>query len=173
VFILQTARLTDVRNQLEDQRSVNAALEADIAGLQEFEQLKNELASRQALSDQALQGQVLWSGVLRDVSMVIPGEMWLTGMTGSLSDTTGAALAGGVPATPGLTPIIGTIQFQGYASRHPTVAKWLTRLEQVTGWENPWISNSTETDFNGEPKVQWSGTIDLTTEATVQGRKTQ
>jgi hypothetical protein len=65
------------------------------------------------------------------------------------------------------------------ASDFPTVAKWLTRLEQVKGWVNSWASSATRsagagsagsTDPNAN-KVQFSASVDLTTEATVQGSK--
>jgi len=201
VFILQALRLSDAKGKLESQIGVNNGLQAQINDLQEFQALRAEVDLHQALSDAALSGEVLWSGVLRDVSMVIPGEMWLTGLTGTLSDTTGAALAAPTtptptpspsgsssgsststttpttptPATPTVLPatIVGSIQFQGFASDHPTVARWLVRLEKVNGWVNSWISNATEADANGETKVQWTGSIDLTTEATVQGRINQ
>jgi hypothetical protein len=72
--------------------------------------------------------------------------------------------------------LIGSIQFQGTASDHPTVARWLTRLEQVNGWVNPWISTSSKLSDEGtstaDSKVQFSGTVDLTVDATANGSKT-
>jgi Tfp pilus assembly protein PilN len=192
VFVLQSSKLSDAKGRLETQIGLNNDLQGQITDLQEFQALRAEVDRHQALSDQALSGEVLWSGVLRDVSMVIPGEMWLTGLTGTVTDTTGAALAAPVTPTPTASPsgsstetvtptapivvpvaIVGSIQFQGFASSHPTVARWLVRLEKVNGWVNSWISNATEADANGEAKIQWTGSIDLTTEATVQGRINQ
>jgi Tfp pilus assembly protein PilN len=187
VFVLQAAKLSDANKKLQAQQATNADLKAKIAELQEFADLKAQVASREALTAAALDGEVLWSGVLRDVSMVIPDKVFLTGMVGTLTApaaTTPAAPP--APTTPGATPspgattapvapvetgpaLIGTIQFQGIAQDHPSVAQWLTRLEQVTGWANPWISNATEFDLNGESDIQWSGSLDLTTEATVHG----
>jgi Tfp pilus assembly protein PilN len=185
VFVLQTARLADEKHKLQSQQSVNADLQGQIGQLQEFAQLKSQVAARQALTAAALDGEVLWSGVLRDVSMVIPNKVWLTGMVGSLNApiaTAPVAAAPAATASPGATPaatpttpavtgpsLIGTIQFTGMAEDLPSVAQWLTRLEQVTGWANPWISNATEVDSNDEPAVQWTGSLDLTTEATVHG----
>jgi hypothetical protein len=39
----------------------------------------------------------------------------------------------------------------------------------VTGWVNAWITNATEVDQNGDVAIQWSGSIDLSGLATVQG----
>ena len=198
VFVLQASRLSEAKTDLATQEGVNADLQAQINELQEFADLRVEVEAREGLSATALSAHVLWSGVLRDVSMVIPGEMWLTSMTGSVADTTGLAPIPTVPTTPtptasaspgetttppavttpgtlvpGPVTIVGSIQFQGYATDHPTVARWLTRLEKVDGWVNSWLTNSTEADFNGEAKVQWTGSVDLTLEATVQGRTVQ
>lgn len=186
VFVLQSARLADEKNKLQSQLSTNADLQGQIGQLQEFAQLKAQVAAREGLTAAALDGEVLWSGVLRDVSMVIPKKVWLSGLVGSLSAPVTAVApptpAPGATASPGETPapavttpvvtgpaLIGTIQFTGMADDLPSVAQWLTRLEQVTGWANPWISNATEVDSNGEPAVQWTGSLDLTTEATVHG----
>jgi Tfp pilus assembly protein PilN len=187
VFILQAARLTDASHKLQTQQATNADLKVQIGNLQEFAQLKDQVAAREALTAAALDGEVLWSGVLRDVSMVIPDQVWLTGLVGSLNAPALEAPAAPVtPASPGATPspgattapttpvetgpaLIGTIQFQGFADDHPSVAQWLTRLEQVTGWANPWISNATEVDQDGSTGIQWTGSLDLTTEAAVHG----
>jgi Tfp pilus assembly protein PilN len=188
VYVLQAAKLSDANRKLQAQQATNAELTSQNAALQEFADLKDQVASREALTATALDGEVLWSGVLRDVSMVIPDKVFLTGMVGTLTApvaTTPAAPP--APTTPGATPnpgettpapvapvetgpaLIGTIQFQGNAEDHPSVAQWLTRLEQVTGWANPWISNATEIDLNGDQSIQWSGSLDLTSEATVVG----
>jgi Tfp pilus assembly protein PilN len=182
VFVLQSARLSNTEQKLRAQQAVNSDLQSKIGQLQQFQQLKLTVAAREALSAAALNGQVAWSGVLRDVSMVIPNKMWLTGMNGALgSATTPAAPPSGTPSNTG-TPapvaptLVGTIQFQGMASDFPTVAKWLNRLEQVRGWVNSWASNAlrTGTDNSTElnaNKVQFTASVDLTTEATAQGSK--
>jgi cell division protein FtsB len=193
VFVLQAARLSDATQKLETQQAKNADLSGKIAQLSEFADLKAQVSAAEARSATALDGEVLWSGVLRDVSMVIPDEVWLSGMVGTLTPSSASTVRTPAPATPstGATPsagstpapatrapatapgttLIGTIQFQGSADDHPSVAQWLTRVEQVTGWANPWITNSTEIDQNGVTTIQWSGSIDLTVEASVQGGK--
>jgi len=171
VFVLQSARLSNAQQKLEAQQAVNADLQ----------QLKLTVAAREALISGALNGQVAWSGVLRDISTIIPSEMWLTGMNATLANATApVGPASGTPSTPGSSgsvdpSLVGTIQFQGVASNYPTVARWLTRLEKVDGWVNSWASNASRTA--GDPsapnsgKVQFSASVDLTTDASVQGSK--
>jgi Tfp pilus assembly protein PilN len=154
VFVLQSARLVSVQRALQTQDDVNRRLNTQIAGLVRFEQLKQALTAKQALLSQVQSGEVLWSGVLRDVSMIIPDDMYVTTMSGQI----GAGAAGGQS--------MGSIQFSGIAKSYPTVAEWLTRLEEVTGWVNPWVSSATK-DSAG--LVNFGSSVDLTTEATVQG----
>jgi Tfp pilus assembly protein PilN len=187
VFMLQATKLSDANHKLQAQEARNSDLTSQITQLQPFADLKRQVAERETLTAAALDGQVLWSGVLRDVSMVIPDKVWLTGMVGSLN-TPVAATAPVAPPTPGATPspgatpaapttpavtgpaLIGTIQFTGFADDLPSVAQWLSRLERVTGWANPWISTATAVDESG-PSIQWTGSLDLSDQATVQGGK--
>ena len=159
VFVLQSARLVSVNGTLQQQQDVNSSLNTQVASLTQFEQLKQTLASREALLNSLESGEVLWSGVLRDVSMVIPDQVYLT----SLSADAGGQQAGAVPGA----TMVGGIQFGGVAADYPTVSKWLTRLEEVTGWVNSWVGSASESGTDG--RVTFSGSVDLTSEATVHG----
>ena len=183
VFVLQSARLSNAEQKLRAQQAVNADLQTKITGLQRYAVLKQTVAAREALTEAALSGQVAWSGVLRDVSMVIPNQMWLTAFNASINDTSnvpgGSSGASSAPQV-ALPSMAGTMQFQGMASDFPTVARWLVRLEQVKGWVNAWagsavrssgaVQTQTQTPVN-QNKVAFTASVDLTTEATVQGSK--
>jgi len=174
VFVLQSARLSKATEELAAQQSVNANLQSQIADLQQYADLKTQLTAKQTLVAETQQGEILWSGVLRDVSMVIPEQMWLTAMSGTNNSQTGAAplTAAGTTATSGATgtgaSMAGTIQFQGTSLDEPTIAKWLSRLGKVDGWANPWITTA-QKNVSGTPVWNFSGTVDLTPAATVDG----
>ena len=163
VYVLQVGRLASASRQLTAQESINRDYRSKIQALQPFADLKTNVANRQALVAQLMQGEILWSGVLHDLSMVLPDQMWLTGMTGTLN-TSGAAGSGAASAG-----LAGNIQFQGYSFDHPTVTLWLVRLQEVHGWVNAWISNAARTDFNNHSLVQFVSSVDLTTDATTNG----
>lgn len=181
VYTLQTARLANANHKLEAQKALNQSLQTQIDSLQQFANLKAEVALRQTLLQQALSNEVRWSGVLRDISMVIPGHMWLTGLTGTVADqpvSSGGSAPPSTPTTPsvgGPQTLVGTIQFTGMASDNPTVALWLSRLVRVTGWENSWLSSAQKVAQDpthpGPSKVQFSTSVDLAYPATVQGSK--
>ena len=177
IYTLQTARLANANHKLADQQAKNQGLQTQIDSLQQFAQLKAEVALRQTLTQQALTNQVRWSGVLRDISMVIPNQMWLTGMNAQVSDSlqSGASATAGTPPVTGPQTLVGTIQFQGVASDNPTIALWLSRLVRVNGWENSWLSSAQKIVQDplhpSASKVQFSSSVDLAYPATVQGSK--
>jgi Tfp pilus assembly protein PilN len=168
LFVMQSARLGKANDQLEAQQSANASLQSQIADLQQYADLKSQVSDKKALVAEALQDEVLWSGALRDVSMVIPGNMWLVSMTGTVTATTGSQPAPGTAATPG-SGLVGNIQFTGTSLSQPTIAEWLKRLNKVDGWVNPWISQSTKGTTGNETTFQFSGSVDLSARATVDG----
>jgi Tfp pilus assembly protein PilN len=167
-FFLQVMRLRDAESDLDAQRAENAQLEADIARLLRFQEILDQLAARRDLLGGILENEVSWSGVLRDISLVIPSQVWIQDMTGSVTVPTG-----GTPpeATEGTQPtgLIGNITMNGVSLDTPGVALWLTRLEDVQGWANAWLSSATKSELAGSEVVNFSTSVDLTAEAAIRG----
>ncbi len=160
-YFLQVLRLSDVEEDIAIQRSENAALEAEIAELQDIAALEQEIERTRLVLSSLLQNRVLWSAVLRDVSLVIPGEVWLSGIAAQLGITDEAATT-----TPAVTTgVIGQISFTGFAFDHRDVALWLSRLEDVRGFVNPWLSNSQKTLIGLTEVVQFTNSVDLSEQA--------
>ena len=154
-YLLQLMRLNDLRDDLEAQQARNNELRAQIAELQDVAALQQQLADSQQLLADLLANQVYWSGILRDISLVIPGETWLNGLTGTLL---GAEEGTEVEAAPGL---VGSISFTGFAFDHRDVALWLSRLEDVRGFINPWLATSTKTLIEETEVVNFTNSVDL------------
>jgi Tfp pilus assembly protein PilN len=167
-YVLQVMRLADVQEDLEAQQARNDELRQEIAQLQRFADLQQELQDTRTLLNTLLADRILWSGVLRDVSLVIPGEMWLSGLSGAaigaeegLTTTTTTTAA---PTVPG-GGLVGQITFNGFAFDHRDVALWLSRLEDVRGFVNPWLSNSQKTLIGLTEVVQFTNSVDLSEQA--------
>jgi Tfp pilus assembly protein PilN len=157
IAVLESARLARVNHQLAAQRVVNTGLSSKIATLQKFDQLRQDVAAKQALVDGLNRGQILWSNVLQDISATTPEGLGFTTVSGTLNPTpTG--------------PIAGTISFQGKALTHLVVADWLTRLEKVHGWANPWVSSVAKEETDTSSDVAFTGSVDVTTSGTSNGR---
>jgi Tfp pilus assembly protein PilN len=117
-----------------------------------------------------LANEVLWSGVLRDVSLVVPSDVWLSGMSGQTNETA----TGPVGVTPGAGTgqgLVGQITFNGFSLDHRAVALWLARLDDVRGFANPWLSNAQKSDVGNNKVVQFTSSVDLSQQAVARQRR--
>ena len=166
-YLVQVLTLAGVEEDIEIQQAANAELEAQIAELQDIAALEDEIERTRLVLAGLLQNRVLWSGVLRDISLVIPGEVWLNGITAQLG-----VIAGQDPAAPvTATGMVGQISFTGFAFDHRDVALWLSRLEDVRGFINPWLSTSSKTQVGEQDAVTFTSSVDLSEQAVARRGK--
>ena len=158
-YFLQVVRLAGVDEDIRAQEGTNAGLRGQIAELQDIAALEQEIAATRDLLSTLLQDRILWSGVMRDVSLVIPGEVWLDGLSAGVGAVAGEA----APVT--TQGLVGQISFSGFAFDHRDVALWLSRLEDVRGFINPWLSSSTKSELGTTTVVQFASSVDLSEEA--------
>ena len=125
-----------------------AAIEAQIAAVPRPEPVKPstispELAAqkdaRQAAVDQALGNRISWDTVLREVSLVLPDDVWLQTLS---------AKAGG--ATP------STVNLSGYTYSQEGVARLLTRLGLVPHLDNVQLQSSASAKVGGRDVVSFT-----------------
>lgn len=157
VYALQSARLGKVNSELAAQQSLNAGLRGKIATLQHFEDLKNDALAKQQLVDGLVAQQILWSDALRDISASTPSGLYFTQVDGTLNEAPSGQ-------------VVGSITFEGTAKSHRRAAEWLVRLERVKGWVNSWVSSSIKDSAEEGSTVTFSGSVDLTFDATSNGR---
>ena len=162
-YVLQIGRLGTVRADIESQDRTNADLQRKIDDLQEFADLQDLAQQKEALLAAAYRNEVAFSGMLMDLSRITPSDSYLESFS--------AQIQGIDPnAEPVDIPLIGTIQVSGQAIGYDTIATWLTRLEQIRGWVNPWIPSVSAVE--GVPDGQsFSASVDLTDDVlTERGR---
>jgi Tfp pilus assembly protein PilN len=181
-WFLQVIRENAVREDIAAQEAENARLQQEINELQEIGQLQAEIDATRDLLNTLLADRVLWSGVLRDISLVIPGQVWLNGMTGQVgapaagtgtttttaapTTTTTTTTTGTVPGQAAAGPaLVGQVSFNGFSFTHPDVALWLSRLEDVRGFVNPWLQNSTDTVIGTQTVESFTSSVDLSEQA--------
>lgn len=170
-YVLQQIKLSGLDEDLALQQARNDDLTAQVNDLKRFDELLAEIADREELLVTLLENEVRWSGVLRDLSLVIPGTAWLETLEAQVNDPLTAVAAD--PLVPAEGDLVGAISFIGHADRHPTVAEWLTALEKIRGFLNPWISESILEPIGDVPVVKFTSTVDLTADITVEGRAQQ
>jgi Tfp pilus assembly protein PilN len=167
-YVLQQIKLSGVQKDLTAQRERNADLQAQVNELKRFDEIVGQINQKEQLLATLLANEVRWSGVMRDLSLVIPGNAWLTALTATVTDPVTNALA---PVTVTNPDIVGNITFEGTADRHPTVAEWLTALEKIRGFLNPWVTQSAAVQLGPNAAfVHFTSSVDLTKDVTVEGR---
>ncbi len=160
LYVVQVLNLSRVTADLRAQEELNRQLESEIADLQRFADLQEELRARRELLDTVFANEVSFSEALLDLSRIIPSNAYLTDLTAQITAPTVAPAEGAEEPT----PLVGSMSFTGFVADIDTLATWLTRLEQVRGWVNPWASNAQETAaLSGQ--YHFSSGVDLSREA--------
>lgn len=135
-YLLQVNRLGGVEEDIRLQEQTNAAIERDIADLQQYEDLQVEADRSVELLRNAYAGEMSFSQALMDLSRITPSDSYLQNLALGLED----------PTVDGDVTFIGTIAFNAQAIGIDTVALWISRVEEIEGWVNPWIASVTTED---------------------------
>jgi Tfp pilus assembly protein PilN len=138
-FVVQVGRLGSVNSDIAAKEQSNAQLQSQIDSLQKYDDLQVQAQQAQSQLDAAYAGEVSFSGMLMDLSRVIPSDAYLDTFAATITGPPAAA-TGGTTTT---TPLIGTMTTGGQAIGFDSLSIWLTRLELVKGWVNPWMPTIT------------------------------
>ena len=152
-------QLSGVNSDIEAQNQTNESIRTSIAQKQKFADLQTEAQAKEGLLAAAYQGEVSFSSLLMDFSRVIPADAFVDSLTLQVQDpTTGEAAAGEATSS----ELVGSITGSGQAVSVDSLATFLTRLESVKGWVNPFISTVDRVEaVNG---FAYSLSVDLTDE---------
>jgi Tfp pilus assembly protein PilN len=134
-FLVQVGKLGSVNDDVADAKRNNTLLQTQIDSLQKYEDLQVQAQQAEGQLAAAYAGEVSFSGMLMDLSRVIPSDMYLTTFTATIT----GAPAPTTGTTTTTTPLIGTMSMGGEAIGFDSLSEWLTRLEMVQGWVNPWM----------------------------------
>jgi Tfp pilus assembly protein PilN len=163
-------QIADERNELAQVTARNQQLQAEIDELQRFADMEAELEAKEASLATVTKGDVDWPGLLTEIAMVLPGEVWLTNLTASAGQTEGATQVGTetAPVRVSEEEPFGRIQFQGNSLEMTGVPKWLIRLGTVKQFNALWLNSADkgEGTVEGAPDiVTFDSTLELGDEA--------
>jgi Tfp pilus assembly protein PilN len=140
-WFLQSQKLSGINDDIATQNAANAQLEAQISDLSQYQQLQSDAAAQQQLVAEAYAGEVSFSQMLLDISRVIPSDAYLTSFDAGLA----AAPSTTTTTSTTTTSFAGSFSADGEGDGLESLASWLTRLESVRGWVNPWLTSAAET----------------------------
>jgi Tfp pilus assembly protein PilN len=115
-------------------------------------QLAGEHSARLSALSTALAHRVSWDRVLREISLVLPEDVWLRDLVAASPTPPGAAAQ--PPSLPGQPPTGFSIS--GYTYSHDAVARLLSRLSVIPDLENVWLERSARAVGGGRPIVTFS-----------------
>ena len=143
-WFLQGQKLSGINDDIAAQELDNQNVQVQIDELASAQLLQEEAASKEALLATAYAGEVSFSQLLMDLSKVIPSDAYLSAFDAALAPP----VTTGTVTTPGTTAFAGGFTVAGAADGFESIASWLTRLESVRGWVNPWLSSAAEIGSN-------------------------
>jgi len=167
-FLLASAKVNDRQATLQ-------ALQAELASLPApppTPEVNSELAlqrdQRVAALSSALQSRLAWDRILRQISAVLPGDVWLTALSSQQSSpppaptpstttsTTTTTTTTATPAAPVPPPTAGLLNITGYTYSQEGVARLLSRLAVVPALEDVQLVSSTQALVSTRPVVSFS-----------------
>jgi hypothetical protein len=159
-YLLQVNRLGGVEDDIQAQERTNQSIQNEIDALQPFEDLQIQADQSLEMLRGAYAGEMSFSQAMMDVSRITPSDSYLQNLAIGLEE----------PTVNGDVTFIGTIAFNAQAIGIDTVALWISRVEEIEGWVNPWIASVETTDSSLDIR-SFPVNADLTSEAlTPRGR---
>jgi Tfp pilus assembly protein PilN len=183
-YMRESQKLTEARQEADRERAVAAGLRAKKAELQPYAALGSQIAAAEQLRAKVYAREIRFSGILQDISAIIPGDVWLTQMSVALKETgtaagggnTAAAAAALTPGSPGAGSPVASITFTGASLEHVDVGGFVRALSSGPKrhgsrvYLNPYFTASQkDAQEGGETTVTFSATVDLS-QAALSGR---
>lgn len=166
LWFLRQMELRREQDRLENAQARAQALQTQVDALQEFALLEQTVQQKEQTLRTAMAGDVHWSRLLIELSMIIPQDAWLTSFAGS-------AVPGAPPAGQPAAPSLGSQTFAATTlGEFPGVAAWLDRLSQLESLQNIWVPSATKGTIGTREVVNFSSTTDLS-QAAASGRYQQ
>ena len=181
-YVLETQQLSDAQAAADQERATATNLRAQRAQLQPLADLESQIDAAEQLRATVYRSEIRFSGVMRDISAIVPDDVWLTSMAVAFNDTASAsapattAPAGGgaattTPGSPGAGSPVASITFAGAGLEHVDVGGFLRALARgpMKGGQqvylNPYFTTSQKGDKEGQPTVSFTATVDLSSAA--------
>jgi Fimbrial assembly protein (PilN) len=163
-YLRASANVSEKRTELQAARAELALVPAPSAPDTSVATLNSEQAKRVTALQSALNGRIAWDRVLREVSLVMPSDVWLSSLTlqapASATVIPGAVTTGTPPpatTTPPTTPSAPTdFVMNGKSFSHVAVARLMSRLALVPDLERIALNHSTLAKTGARPSVEFS-----------------
>ncbi len=172
-YLLTSSKVNDKRATLQAVQDELSGLPAPAPRPQVNPELASQRDQRIAALSAALQGRLVWDRILREISAVLPGDVWLTRLsaqsppvlsptpattTTSTTTTTSSTTTGAGTTTPAPAPVpaTGPLDLTGYTYSQEGVARLLSRLAVLPALQDVKLVQSSRATVAGRFVVLFS-----------------
>jgi Tfp pilus assembly protein PilN len=176
-FLLASSKVNDNKATLQDARDRLAALPAPKPTVQQDPQLALQRDQRITALSSALQGRLAWDRLLREISAVLPSDVWLTKLSAQAPRAVPAAPVPTTTATTSTTSTTTTpapqvtpaqpMSLQGYTYSPAGVARFLARMAVIPELQEVKLIQTQQADQPGGSAYSFS--IEATVKPGVTG----
>ena len=145
VAVLAVSAVVLTGKQIDDRTAEKASLEAQVAettaqanALAPYTSFATLSQARSATVTSLAQSRFDWERVMRELALVLPDDVWLTGLTGTVSPETGLSTT--ATDDPSITG--PALSITGCATGHDAVAGFLEALKDIDGVTRVGIGSS-------------------------------
>jgi Tfp pilus assembly protein PilN len=136
LFLTSSSTVSDRTAELDAARAELAAIPPAPAAPTDNSGLETEKSARVQLLGKALGSRVAWDRVLREISLVLPDDVWLESLAANAADPNFVPNPGQTEAPP------GTFTISGFSYSHDGVARLLSRLAVIPSLDRPTLGSS-------------------------------
>ncbi len=130
----------------------------DVSKVQSQNALAAEKQTRVTALNAALSHRVAWDRVLRELSLVLPNDVWLTTVSAKAPVSSSVAAA---PAAPAGTVAATGLTLDGYTYSHAAVARLLSRLAVIPDIGNVQLQQSQLSKVGNQQVVHFTIAADV------------
>ena len=166
VYIAKLGDLNDARSDRDNAQAAVAEAQAELAALQEFAELDEQMTARNQLLSAAMATEISWARVLNDLSLTFPPSSSLLTFSGASAGAGATGATAAAPANPN-SESVASVTFEGYSVERfaPGVERVLVKFDEVTTFFNAYLSEAAETPRGDTEVTGFSGTMQLNDDA--------
>ena len=166
VYVWQNGQVNDKQAELDGLTAEVAAVQQQAAALAPYAEIQSTRTAMTQTARGIYDSRVSWATILQEVSLVIPENVRLQSLTGTVPAT---MLPG--PATPpvaGAAAMTPDITFAGTSYTHKDVAEFMTRLGLIPQLTNVQLASSTGAAATDTTGATGTSTVTFTVTATLR-----
>jgi len=156
-FVRESAGVAHKRSELDAARAELALIPPPAQQESSTAALAGEHSKRVTALQGALNGRVAWDRVLREISLVLPDDVWLSAMTLQSPAASAEAAVAGMTAQPAAAATAPTdFTMNGNARTHAGVARRLSRLAVIPELDGVTLGHSAKTMIGKRTAVEFT-----------------